>query len=178
MVFAVYGSALLQDDEIALTPADWRAIAIASIAALVVGLFEELLFRGALLHGLRSKVPAVAAVLLAAVIFGLFHLVNWIGGQPLDITVAQVIGAAGGGVFYGALVLWTGSLWPSIFMHGLWDAAVTLDQTILDAEGSTADPAQSAPALDPWSALLSPELIYGLLLLGLWGWRQRHRSKT
>ncbi len=182
MVFAVYGTVLLEDEEIALTAADWRMVGVASFVALVVGLFEELLFRGVLLHGLRSKMSAIPAVLVAAVIFGAFHVVNWVSGQPLDVTVVQVISAAGGGVFYGALVLWTGSLWPSILMHGLWDAGVTLNQTILNASIGVTEPAEDAgdvteTAYDPVAALLSPELIYGLILLALWAWwARRHQA--
>ncbi|MBO6604775.1 lysostaphin resistance A-like protein [Rhodophyticola porphyridii] len=183
MVLVTYGTVLVQDEAFALTAADWRMVGVASFVALVVGLFEELLFRGVLLHGLRSKMPAIPAVLVAALIFGAFHFVNWVGGQPFDVTVMQVISAAGGGVFYGALVLWTGSLWPSIIMHGLWDAAVTLNQTMLGAGEIMPEPADGAAGLtetayNPLSALLSPELIYGLILLGLWAWWNHRRSTS
>lgn len=176
LVFATYGAALLENEDFALTSAQLWSVGVASFTALVVGFFEELLFRGVLLHGLRSKLPAIAAVLLAALVFGLFHFVNWVGGQPLGITIFQVAGAIGGGIFFGALVLWTGSLWPSIVMHGLWDAAVTLDQTITIAssgEATSEEAALDGPAnaFDPVLALvLSPETIYGLILLALWAW--------
>ncbi len=182
LIFVTYGAALLENDDFALTPAQWGTVGVASFAALIVGFFEELLFRGVLLHGLRSKLPAIAAVLVAAVIFGLFHFVNWMGGQPLEITLFQVSGAIGGGVFLGALVLWTGSLWPSIIMHGLWDAAVTLDQTITIANGGEVASEETAlvgaeSAYDPLLALvLSPETIYGLILLALWAWWNKRRS--
>ncbi|WP_072775795.1 CPBP family intramembrane glutamic endopeptidase [Marivita hallyeonensis] len=183
MVLAVYWSVYRQDDDFALTAAEWRAIWLASFVALVVGFFEELLFRGVLLHGLRSKMPAIPAVLVAALVFGAFHFVNWVSGQPLDVTILQVISAAGGGVLYGALVLWTGSLWPSIVMHGLWDAGVTLNQTMLKTRESAGASGGGAAettevTLSPFYALLSPELIYGLILLGLWGWWNHRRPSS
>lgn len=175
IVVVAFGSVLLKSEGFALTVAEWRVVAIASFVALIVGLFEELLFRGVLLHALRSRMGGVSAVLVSAVIFGAFHFVNWISGQPLDLTVLQVVGAAGGGVFYGALVLWTKSLWPSILMHGLWDAGVTLNQTVLTAGGIVT--ADDNVAFNPLSALLSPELVYGLILLVVWALWNRYQSK-
>lgn len=156
-----------------LSASDLRLIGLSILAALLVGAFEELLFRGILLHGLRAHMAAVPAVLVSALIFGAFHFVNWVGGQPFDITFSQVLGAAGGGVFYGAMVLWTGSLWPSIVLHGLWDAGVTISQTFM-SKTSTPPAAESGAGPNQLSALLSPELIYGLFLLAIWWfWSKR-----
>ncbi|WP_299749551.1 CPBP family intramembrane glutamic endopeptidase [uncultured Tateyamaria sp.] len=177
--------ALSQDREIILTPAEWQVVWVACLAAFLVGFFEELLFRGVLLHGLRARMAAVPAVLVAAVIFGSFHFVNWVNGQPLDATVAQVSGAAGGGVFYGAMVLWTGSIWPSVMLHGLWDSGVTISQTLAAKSPVVSDQvpdtdANASAGLSLWEALLSPEMIYGLLLLFAWWlWSgRRKKAKT
>lgn len=175
--FIAYAPALVmeaQDEPIILTPADWKVIGIASLAALIVGFFEEVLFRGVLLHGLRSRIAAVPAVLVSAVIFGTFHFVNWANGQPFDATLAQVLGAVGGGVFYGAMVLWTGSIWPSIILHGLWDAGVTLSQTLI---GKSPDFPETDTVNNPLAPLTSPELIYGLMLLAMWLFWSKRRER-
>ena len=167
-----------QGQALTLTAPDWRFISLSALAALLVGAFEELLFRGVLLHGLRTKMAAVTAVFVSAAIFGAFHFVNWVGGQPIDVTVMQVLGAAGGGVFYGAMVLWTGSLWSSIVLHGVWDTGVTVSQTLQSKSATVvAETAETTPS--PVSALASPELIYGLIILGLWWmWSKRQKRRA
>lgn len=151
---------------------NWMLVGIAVFTALIVGFFEEVLFRGVLLHGLRARLSAVASVLVGAAIFGAFHLVNWVTGQPLEPTIAQALGAAGGGVLYGALVLWTGSLWPAVLLHGFWDASITFLQTVITTT-QTVDPTETTA--HPLMALFSFEMIYGLILLAFW-WRFRGRQ--
>ena len=94
-----------------------------------------------------------------------------------------MLGAAGGGVFYGAMVLWTGSIWPSVILHGLWDSGITIFETLQDKSPSAKDQIMATDAdasASPWHALLSPELIYGLLLLvAWWVWSNRQtRAQT
>ncbi len=167
---------LMAGDAPATTAAamNWVLVGIAAFTALIVGFFEEVLFRGVLLHGLRARLSAIVSVLVGAAIFGAFHLVNWVTGQPLEPTIAQALGAAGGGVLYGALVLWTGSLWPAILLHGFWDASITFLQTVI-ATTETVDPADTTA--HPLMALFSFEMVYGLILLAFW-WRFRGRRST
>ncbi|MFZ3583891.1 CPBP family intramembrane glutamic endopeptidase [Loktanella sp. DJP18] len=96
-----------------------QSIAILSI---LIGLFEELLFRGVLLHGLRSRVTAGWAIIGSGVLFGLFHAVNAIVGQNLALTAIQMVGATGLGLFFAAITVQARSLWPAIALHALWDA--------------------------------------------------------
>ncbi|WP_386681964.1 CPBP family intramembrane glutamic endopeptidase [Loktanella sp. R86503] len=90
--------------------------------ALLVGLFEELLFRGVLLHGLQSRISAGWAIVASGTIFGLFHGVNALAGQDLTITAIQIAGAAGLGLFFGAVTVQARSIWPAVALHALWDA--------------------------------------------------------
>lgn len=79
-------------------------------------LVEELLIRGFLYTGLRTKLPTITAALLASIVFASAHL-QWGSGQPLLWTAAA-------DTFVLSLVLiWlrqkTGSLWPGIIVHFL-----------------------------------------------------------
>lgn len=163
-------------DGVTLSPSDWKSIWTTCIVAVLVGFFEELLFRGILLQSLMTRMNAALAVIVAAIVFGLFHYVNWVSGQPLGITTMQVLGAMAGGLLFGAIVLWTGSLWPSVFLHGLWDASVSVSQTLqldLSPKGEVTE-----VTLDPLSVLTNPEFVYGALLLAVWMLVDSRRRRT
>jgi membrane protease YdiL (CAAX protease family) len=77
------------------------------VAITVFAPLEEVLFRGFVLSGLRSSYRPLHAMLLTAVLFGLFHQ---------DASV--IPGAIFLGVIYGTIVLRTGSLFPAMLAHG------------------------------------------------------------
>ena len=77
------------------------------IAAPVV---EEILFRGYILDAIREIHGDTVAVLGSAGLFGLLHLEPYVIGM-----------AALGGVIYGWIRIKTGSLWPSIISHMIWN---------------------------------------------------------
>jgi membrane protease YdiL (CAAX protease family) len=161
-------------------PALSGVIALLATVALI-GLFEELLFRGILLRGLESKTGPVLALVVSSVAFGLMHYVNWVGGQPLGDTTIQVLHAIGAGFLYGALMLMTGSIWPSVFLHALWDGSVSLVATVSSAippelmtapstvdalDDLSADPEGGVSLLDALFGGFEP--IYGLIVLLAW----------
>jgi len=81
------------------------AAAYAAIC-LLPALCEEALFRGVALSGLRRSIGAPAALVVTALLFGLIHVL------PLRILLTFVLG-----LWFGALVLATRSLWPAVFAH-------------------------------------------------------------
>lgn len=90
----------------------WWQLALVAAAA---GFGEELLFRGLLQEGLANWIgqpvgPWIALV-AASLVFGLFH---W-----LNTTYALLAVAAG--LYFGGLLILTGSLWPPIVAHALYD---------------------------------------------------------
>ncbi len=89
---------------------------------LLVGLFEETLFRGIVFHGLRQAHGLWFAILASALLFGLFHLVNLAIGQDWHITLFQVVNATALGMFFCAIVLQSGNLWPAIILHAIWNS--------------------------------------------------------
>jgi membrane protease YdiL (CAAX protease family) len=95
---------------------------IAAFAALV-GFNEELLFRGIWLRSMRVGCRCEGrAAIYTALAFGLFHVAN---------IFIRVPGSGFGQVFYATVIglglyLWrrgTGSIFPAMFVHGLWDFA-------------------------------------------------------
>jgi membrane protease YdiL (CAAX protease family) len=92
-------------------PRRWQLVLVASAA----GFGEELLFRGLLQAGLAELFPLpyapFLALVVASLVFGAFHWLN----------TTYAILAALAGVYFGVLLLLSGSLWPPIVAHGLYD---------------------------------------------------------
>ena len=131
---------------------------------LLIGVFEETLFRGVLFHGIEANHGMTAALIGSSVAFGLMHYVNWVGGQPFAITSGQVAHAVAAGFMYAALMLRIGSIWPVILFHGFWNATVALIGTLGAQLPGAADASQTASVLVA-AGLLGFELAYGLLVL-------------
>jgi len=96
----------------------WLTLTLVSFV--VAGLREEL-WRSACLAGLRTLWPAiygskpgqVAAVAVAAVVFGLGHLAL----GPLGVAAATLLGFG-----LGLIMVLHQSIWPAVIAHGMFDA--------------------------------------------------------
>lgn len=130
----------------------------------LVGLSEELMFRGVLLQALRQTMSIRPAVALTTLAFGAVHSLNVFITGDLWGAVIQSTAAALSGLFFIALRLRTGSLWPCIVVHGLWDCAA-----FLVAMSSPRDSPASAVPLEGTSLapilLVLPNALYGLWLM-------------
>ncbi len=86
------------------------------VASVAAGIFEELLFRGLLFRLIESAVGSWLALVVAAVIFGLLHLLS---------PHATLLGACAvileDGVLLAAAYLVTRRLWLPIGMHIAWN---------------------------------------------------------
>ena len=74
--------------------------------ALFPGFTEEVFFRGIIARRFFRTCSPVRAVLLSAVLFGIFHLNPW-----------QAVGAFLGGIFYGWIYYRYKSIWLCMFSH-------------------------------------------------------------
>lgn len=94
-------------------------VVTAVIAAPVV---EEMVFRGVVMRGLRSRLPMVAVVVLQGLLFGAAHIdpVRGVGNVGLVLVLAGV------GVTFGVAVALLGRIGPSIVAHALFNGAVLL----------------------------------------------------
>jgi len=141
---------------------------------LLIGIFEETLFRGVLFHGFEAGNRMAVTIIGSSLVFALFHYVNWVGGQPLMLTTGQVVHAFAAGFMYAALMLRIGSIWPVILFHGFWDATVALIGTLGQLLPEAADASQEA-SLVVALVFFGFEFSYGLLVL--WSWRRKVRRK-
>ncbi len=93
-----------------------RFIWLLLLVALAPAVAEEVLFRGVLLSGLRSRVSPMAAVVLSGLIFGLFHVAPETG--------FRILPTAWLGVVLAWVVVVTGSLPLAVFLHFMNNGAI------------------------------------------------------
>jgi uncharacterized protein len=86
------------------------------VVAACAGLGEELLFRGVLQPLVGRWTTPVVGLIIASLIFGLFHAVSL-----LYFALATAVGA-----YFGWLVLASRSVLPAIVAHGLYDCIALL----------------------------------------------------
>ena len=82
-------------------------------------ILEEVAFRGVVLSVFLSKYPEQPAILFTALGFGAIHLLNMASGREPVWVLGQVLWSTILGIFYGFVVLKSGSLWPAMLVHYL-----------------------------------------------------------
>ena len=93
-----------------------------SITMLLVGITEELTFRGIMQVGARRLFSREwHAVVFSSALFGLFHLPNILVGAPTGPTVGQVVQTALLGTAIYSLRRVSGSLIPCMLLHAVYD---------------------------------------------------------
>lgn len=136
---------------------------------LMVGFSEEVMFRGFVLSAFRGVMGVWPAVLLSSVIFGGVHVLNGFITGAWGPAVFQAVMATLSGIGFAALRVRTGSLWPGIVLHGLWDAGLFLMTQSMAPESALAGNVMVAlmPVL-----LVLVITVYALWLLRGQSWRR------
>ena len=107
--------------ELVLGSRDPLALVLLAFTAVVLApLFEELIFRGALLPVLADRLGAITGVVLSALLFGLAHISI---GELAPLTVL--------GIGLALVRLSTGRLFPCVLMHALWNAITFVNLLLL-----------------------------------------------
>ena len=138
-------------------------IAFVFVNTLLVGISEELMFRGILFRGALSRMTIWKAIWLSCILFGLIHALNVFLTGDLTAALLQAVAAFMSGVLFIALRIRTGSLYPLIIIHALWDFSlfVGLPASAATAAAPTLSPiAMAAPVL-----LVLPLFLYALFLM-------------
>lgn len=91
------------------------------LTTLLVGITEELMFRGILFQSLLKKYSVQKSILLASLAFSLFHGINIIGGVPLNAIAYQLSITFVAGFYLTNVAYRMKSILPLIIWHGLWD---------------------------------------------------------
>ncbi len=94
-------------------------LSVLAVAAMcLVGLLEEVIFRGLLFKGMcRTNVKT--AIIVSSLTFGVGHIVNLLLGAPLLDTLLQLVYASAVGFCYTAIFYAGGSIWPCILSHAV-----------------------------------------------------------
>lgn len=99
-----------------------RAYLVAMTIAAVVAapIVEEIVFRGLVLRGLLSRMPALPAIALQGVLFGCAHVdpVRGVGNVGLAMVLSAV------GVAFGTSAYLARRLGPSVIAHAIFNAVV------------------------------------------------------
>jgi membrane protease YdiL (CAAX protease family) len=101
----------LQSFQRALLPKHVPDYQLLLFFSLLPGVFEELLFRGVLLHGLRRRFHPAALSVINGAVFGLFH-----------VALFRLAPTALLGALLAAVTLLTGSIFPAMLWHALNNA--------------------------------------------------------
>ena len=140
---------------------------------LLVGISEELMFRGILFYGAASAFGNSKAVWVTAVIFGLVHITNGIVTGDFGVASIQAINAFMVGSWLAALRLNLGAIIPLMVIHWLWDAGPVL----LGSQISQPSIPTPSGAILILQALIVLTLQLPLFLYGLW-LLQRYRRQS
>jgi len=95
---------------------DWKGLADALSMFLIVGIGEEIIFRGVMFRWIDQRWGFWWAMGISALVFGLVHITN--DNATLWSSVAIALEA---GLLLGAAYKWAGSLWFPIAIHWAWN---------------------------------------------------------
>lgn len=100
-----------------------------SIGAMGVGFGEEMITRGSMIAGLRSRFSEQKVWLISTLLFSALHVPNVIFGLPLEAMPFQVILTfiMGSGLYVIRRI--SGTLIFSMILHGLWDSSLFITET-------------------------------------------------
>ena len=160
--FALAESLILEMHSSLLPP---LRILLFALSMLMVGLTEELLFRGLITRILYEKYGKTSiglwfTVLFSSLLFGMIHLTN-AAAMPLGGVLIQMVGALVLGICLSAIFLRSGNLWTVALLHGFMDFAA-LSSSGLFGSDSLADTVGGYNVENLLGAL-----IYGIIALFL-----------
>ncbi len=100
-------------------PSAWMLVSTIGIS-LMIGFYEELIFRGILLSKLAER-GRKSALLVSSALFSLTHLLNMVGGADILDTIVQCVFAFGFGLVVASYKFDCDNLLAIIIVHALWD---------------------------------------------------------
>ena len=159
-LYAFYGKVAFDFSSLIRLPAARTTV----LTQFVVGLSEEILFRGLVLYALtrvwgNTRVGLIGSVLLTSLLFAVLHITQVFshGVSPasaLLLTLETLIIS----IWWGALVLLGGSIWPAVMLHFVVNAVVAV-------QGLTVPMVE--PNILAYKRLLWFSIVLGVLGIGL-----------
>jgi len=131
----------------------------------LIGLSEELMFRGVLFQGLRSKLSIWPSIILTSLLFGSIHLLNalWLGN--IKIALLQALAAACMGMLLMAIRIRTKSLDPAILFHAAWDFGLVSFMAAAVKHAAAIKPEVTSIAMGAIGVFVFVVLSYSIFLL-------------
>lgn len=117
-------------------------VSLVITAVIAAPIVEEMVFRGVVMRGLRSRFPLVIVIIAQGLLFGAAHVdpVRGVGNVGLVLVLSGV------GIAFGVAVTLLGRIGPSIVAHAIFNGAVLLivltgvaDRLREDAQPSTVE---------------------------------------
>jgi ABC-2 type transport system permease protein/sodium transport system permease protein len=130
--------------------------------AIVPGVVEELFFRGWLFTAMERAMPPIRAIVLAALLFALFHLFT--GGVVL---VERVLPTALLGLLLGWIRWRSGSTWPGMVMHVAYDGLLAAGMLFPKKLGSLSEALETKDHI-PIEWLVGGTLVAALGVALVW----------
>ena len=136
------------------------------VNTLLVGISEEVMFRGVLFRAFDKAISLWPAILITSALFGAVHILNVFITGELVPALMQAVAATMSGIVFMAILLRTGSIWPAIVYHFLWDCLLFLLGSAAHASTQSTADEQTAGLSVALPILLNlPNLICALILL-------------
>ncbi len=133
LFFSVIGVGVFQFMSVSYDGKNMNLLMMIALTTLLVGVSEELVFRGILLPVFAERRGKITAVLASSVMFGLLHSVNILGGLSVEFMLVQLVSASVSGVFFACVALEIKNIIPLMIHHWLWDAVI-ISGAYLEAE--------------------------------------------
>lgn len=103
-----------------------RVLVLVVVNTLMVGISEELMFRGILFHGASSSFGTWHAVWITAILFGSVHIFNGLITGDFRASEVQALFAGMFGVWTAVLRVLLDTIIPVIIIHWLWNCLIFL----------------------------------------------------
>lgn len=103
-----------------ITNKQWQLFYLVGFTTLLVGISEELVYRGIVFTSF-IKENKVKAVLISSLAFSLLHSVNVLGGLTLSSMLSQMLMTFIAGLFFAFVRMKINNIIPLMLFHWLWD---------------------------------------------------------
>jgi len=97
-------------------------VSLVITAVIAAPIVEEMVFRGVVMRGLRSRLPVVAVVVIQGLLFGFAHVDPVRGAGNIGLVMVL----SGVGVAFGVAAALLGRIGPTIVAHAIFNGAVLL----------------------------------------------------
>ncbi len=92
----------------------------------MVGIGEEMLFRGLIFTAFRENRGLYVGILISASVFGFLHCTNMFAGAELGSTLMQMVSAGISGVVSAWIFYKTENVIPTMVCHWFWDMSLLI----------------------------------------------------